>query len=167
MRIEILQEAEEELNESVGYYEETEPGLGLRLKEEIHSVILWIQNNPEVPRLRPERYRRVIAEEMDEARFAAGETVFKEGDPGDTVYVVHAGRASVRKGGKEIASVGPGGEFGEMAALSAAPRAATVVAAEELVCGALPGASFRELVRAEPDIALHLARLFAQRMADR
>ncbi|MDH3592199.1 MAG: cyclic nucleotide-binding domain-containing protein, partial [Planctomycetota bacterium] len=74
-------------------------------------------------------------------------------------------RASVRQGDRELAEVGPGGEFGEMAALSNAPRAATVVACEDLVCGVLSGDEFRELVRAEPDIAMHLAALFASRVA--
>ncbi|MCZ6787416.1 MAG: cyclic nucleotide-binding domain-containing protein [Planctomycetota bacterium] len=102
---------------------------------------------------------------MEEARFEKNATVFAEGDPGDSVYVVYSGRASIRKDGKEIGEVGPGGEFGEMAALSTEPRAATVVATENLVCGVLDGDEFRELLRAEPDIALHLAQLFARRLA--
>ncbi len=113
----------------------------------------------------PESYRRTIAEQMEEARFEKNATVFAEGDPGDSVYVVYSGRASIRKDGKEIGEVGPGGEFGEMAALSTEPRAATVVATENLVCGVLDGDEFRELLRAEPDIALHLAQLFARRLA--
>ena len=59
MRMEILHEAEEELAEAVDYYEEMEPGLGLRLKEEARQVIMWIQDNPSLPRLRPRDYRRV------------------------------------------------------------------------------------------------------------
>ncbi len=59
MNIEILQEAEDELNASVAYYEDIEAGLGIRLKEEARAVIKWIERNPEVPRLRPQGYRRV------------------------------------------------------------------------------------------------------------
>ena len=59
MNVEILQEAEDELNASVAYYEDTEAGLGVRLKEEARAVIRWIGENPEVPRLRPKGYRRV------------------------------------------------------------------------------------------------------------
>ncbi|MHC4548286.1 MAG: acetolactate synthase large subunit [Planctomycetota bacterium] len=115
----------------------------------------------------PEHYRRAIAACMGEATFERGEVVFAEGDPGDTVYVVQAGSASVRKDGKEIARVEVGGEFGEMAALTDEPRLATVVATEDLVCGTLAGEQFRELLRAEPDVLLHIARLFARRMAGR
>jgi plasmid stabilization system protein ParE len=59
MKIEILHEAEEELNEAVSYYEEIEPGLGVRLKEEVRAVIQWIGHNPEISRLHPTGYRRV------------------------------------------------------------------------------------------------------------
>lgn len=59
MKLEILEEAEDELNEAVAYYQEIEPGLGLRLKEEVRGAIQWIAKNPELPRLRPKGYRRI------------------------------------------------------------------------------------------------------------
>ena len=113
----------------------------------------------------PEHYRRHIAESMDEVSFRKGDVVFKEGDAGDAVYVVHEGSASVLRDGKEVARVQEGGEFGEMAALSSAPRSATVVAAEDMVCGAISGNDFRNMLRAEPEMALELARVFAKRVA--
>lgn len=63
MKIEILHEAEEELNEAVAYYEEIESGLGVRLKEEARTIIRWIGDNPEIPRLRPKGYR--LAREIE------------------------------------------------------------------------------------------------------
>jgi len=59
VKLEILQEAEAELKEAVERYEEIEPGLGLRLKEEARETLLWIQGHPELPRLRARGYRRV------------------------------------------------------------------------------------------------------------
>ncbi len=59
MKLEILHEAEAELNEAIAYYEEIESGLGIRLKEDVRAVICWIGDNPELPRLRPKGYRRV------------------------------------------------------------------------------------------------------------
>ena len=59
MNLEVLQEAEAELNEAVAHYEEIEPGLGLRLKEEARKTLVWIREHPELPRLRPKGYRRV------------------------------------------------------------------------------------------------------------
>ena len=59
MRLEIIEEAENELSEAIAYYQEIEFGLGIRLKEEVRSAIQWIGQNPELPRLRPNGYRRV------------------------------------------------------------------------------------------------------------
>ena len=59
MNTEILQAAEEELNEAIAYYEEVEPGLGRRLKEEARHAISWIQTHPLLPSVRPKGYRRV------------------------------------------------------------------------------------------------------------
>ena len=59
MKVEILHEAEEELYQAVAHYEEIEPGLGIRLKEEARRAIRWVGNNPDLPRLRPKGYRRV------------------------------------------------------------------------------------------------------------
>lgn len=59
MRLEVLGEAEAELTEGVGHYEEIQPGLGLRFRDEAHQALVWIRANPSVPRLRPKGYRRV------------------------------------------------------------------------------------------------------------
>ncbi len=56
MRVEILREAEQELLESVEYYERIESGLGLSLRNEISSSIAWIVQNPFVPRVRSRGY---------------------------------------------------------------------------------------------------------------
>ena len=59
MNVEILREAELELNTAVAYYEDMEMGLGIRLRDEARAVVQWIARNPEVPRLRAKGYRRV------------------------------------------------------------------------------------------------------------
>jgi hypothetical protein len=59
MTVQILQEAEDELNEAVAYYEDLETGLGQRLKEEVRAAISWIQANPLSPRVRQKGCRRV------------------------------------------------------------------------------------------------------------
>jgi hypothetical protein len=56
MNLQVLKEAEDELNEAVAYYEEIEPGLGSALKEEVRAAFQWIRNNPELPRVRPKGY---------------------------------------------------------------------------------------------------------------
>ena len=59
MNVLFLPEARAELEQAVAYYEGELSGLGLRLWEEIDQHIVWIEQNSEVPRLRPGGYRRV------------------------------------------------------------------------------------------------------------
>ena len=59
MKLQILKDAEEELDEAVDYYEKRAAELGTRFKHEARRVIQWIGEHPEVPRLRPKGYRRV------------------------------------------------------------------------------------------------------------
>ena len=59
MTLIILREAEEELAASAFYYRSKQPGLGVRLRQEVAAVVDWILHRSEVPRLRPKGYRRV------------------------------------------------------------------------------------------------------------
>jgi hypothetical protein len=59
MRIEILRDAEEELACAIAAYEAVDPGLGLRLKEEVRQAIRWIGENPWLAHLQPKGYRRI------------------------------------------------------------------------------------------------------------
>jgi len=55
----ILQQAFDELNAAIAYYEEQLAGLGLRLKEEVDQHVNWIVRNATIPRIRKGGYRRV------------------------------------------------------------------------------------------------------------
>lgn len=59
MKATILQQAYQELEDAVDYYEEEQDGLGLRMMEEVDHHVEWMLKNPEVSRLREGGYRRV------------------------------------------------------------------------------------------------------------
>lgn len=77
-----------------------------------------------------------IAKLLSEEAFADGKAVFSEGDPGDHLYFVSSGAVSIVKrlqgegsqGHKELALLGPGEAFGEMALVESLPRSADAVA---------------------------------------
>lgn len=62
----------------------------------------------------------------------AGATVFEQGDPGDRYFVIESGEAVVMGGGRDVATLGVGDGFGEIALLRRTRRTATVRASGEL-----------------------------------
>src|SRR5215831_15967776 len=69
---------------------------------------------------------RELALETVTVRLGGGETLMREGDAGDAMFVVVSGRLSVVVNEHSIAEVGRGETVGEMALLTGAPRSATV-----------------------------------------
>lgn len=59
MNLRILDEAAAEFADAIARYESIESGLGVRLKEEVKSVVAWVADQPELPRVRSKGYRRV------------------------------------------------------------------------------------------------------------
>ncbi len=100
-------------------------------------------------------------------RFRRGEVVFHAGDPGDALFVVVDGQAKITlpaADGSEpaiLATIGPGGFFGELALLDGAPRSTTVVALDGLEAGMLQRDVFDRLVDEEPRLRRALMRALA------
>jgi CRP-like cAMP-binding protein len=103
--------------------------------------------------------------------FAAGEVIFREGDPGDELYVIARGSASVRRAdgprSTRLVTFGEGMVFGEMALLDSRPRSASVQADGELVCHVLPRAAFDQIVALHQGVAVKLLASFAQELGRR
>ena len=87
-----------------------------------------------------------IAALFKERRFAAGETVIKEGSGGASFYVIVSGSATVTIAGEPRAILQAGDHFGEIALLDEGARIATITASSELVCQGLTLWEFRPLV---------------------
>ena len=79
---------------------------------------------------------------MSSIPIKAGNEFIKEGAIGREAFVIVSGDASVWKGGKLVASVGPGSVLGEMALLAGTPRDATVKAETDLMVEVLNAGEF-------------------------
>jgi serine/threonine protein phosphatase PrpC/CRP-like cAMP-binding protein len=85
-----------------------------------------------------------------------GEEVVREGDAGDSMFVLLHGACSVRKGDVEIARLGPGEHLGEMALVERGRRTATVVVDEEARLLELAREDLFRLLREQKDTGIKL-----------
>jgi CRP/FNR family cyclic AMP-dependent transcriptional regulator len=96
--------------------------------------------------------------------FAAGETIFAAGDPGDFMYFVKSGSVDIMFEGRVLETIPSGGIFGEMALVDAQPRSAGAVAKEDCQLAALDEDAFTDLVSDAPYIALQVMRSLVKRL---
>ncbi len=106
-----------------------------------------------------------LSEEFNERRFSAGDKIALEGEGGLMFFIVESGEASVEVHGEEVARLGAGDAFGEIALIDRRPRTATVTATSDLRCFGLPVFVFRPFVEARPEVAWKLLEAMADRLA--
>ncbi len=111
-----------------------------------------------------------ITEELDCGK---DEFVIKEGEAGETMYLIIKGTVSVLKGVEkegareiELARMGAGNYFGEMALLEDTVRSASIKTTEDSRFLVLHKQEFTEIVREYPQIALHICRALSSRIRD-
>ena len=96
--------------------------------------------------------------------FPPGYQFFKEGQLGDTMYVVTAGEAEIDVHGNIVETVGPGGIFGEMALIDHRGRSAEVRAKTPIRVSPIGEKRFLYLVANHPFFALNVMRVMADRL---
>lgn len=112
------------------------------------------------------REAQQIARLFKERRFAAGETVVREGSDGAAFFVIESGEASVSVGGKERATLKPGDYFGEIALIDEGARMASITALSELACYGLTFWDFQPLVQANGALGWKLLQSLAKKLRD-
>ena len=110
-----------------------------------------------------------VASVTDEVVYQPGEIVIKEGEPGETMYMILTGEVSVVKSHGEareieLDRVGIGDYFGEMALFEDILRSATIRTEEESRLLVLHKQEFKEIVREYPQIALHICKILGARI---
>jgi CRP-like cAMP-binding protein len=103
------------------------------------------------------RQLKRLAGRFRERTVGPGTQVTTEGEmSGVGFFVVGSGEAKVTVGGKEVATLGPGDHFGEIALVSEAARTATVTATTDLGLLEIPFWDFRDFAHANPDVTWKL-----------
>jgi CRP/FNR family cyclic AMP-dependent transcriptional regulator len=105
----------------------------------------------------------MIAKHADEVDVPAGKALTKQGDLGDSFFVIEAGTADVVRDGERINELGPGDFFGEMALLEPVKRTATVTATTPVHFFVLTRQSFQRMLDENPQVERRVLRALAHR----
>ncbi len=110
---------------------------------------------------------KLLAFASNALRLEAGETLFRQGDKGESAYVVLSGEMNVivdgADGAKTVATFGRGELFGELALLCDVPRTATLTAKSDTSVLAMSKDNFIKLVEENPEVSINLTRAIAGR----
>jgi CRP-like cAMP-binding protein len=102
---------------------------------------------------------------LEQRHFKAGQTILREGEIGETAYIIQKGQVRISRGSGEgglyLATLGPGETLGEMSMIDDKPRSATAVALEDAELTEIHRDDFFEALQTDPEATiLILASLF-------
>ncbi len=100
----------------------------------------------------------------DYQTFVPGQTIFREGQPGEAMYVVIEGEVDVIIGDKILTQLGPGELMGEMALVDASSRSATCIARTYCKLVPINLRRFAYLVEQTPYFAIQVMQTMAERL---
>jgi NTE family protein len=116
----------------------------------------------------PDKSLKSIATRLRQVRYPQGAVIFREGDAGDSMYLVETGQLEVATGvgdsEQPLAYLGPGSFVGEIALLLGQPRSATLKVVIDADLWVLYKQDLEELLAEYPSIALHFTRELGQRL---
>lgn len=106
-----------------------------------------------------------------ERTYGMGETIFKQGDPGDGIYIVKSGEvhiAVVASSGelRVISKLGVGELFGEMAVIDSDPRSASALAGERTTVYFVSRNDLLDMLNRAPQLTMGLMREISRRLRD-
>lgn len=135
------------------------------------ECVAALERIPFFATLRPGERRNLVAASVERAYPAGAGIVWQGRWPGVGLYVVLAGRALVTQvvengAARELAELGPGEMFGELALLDEGPRSATVMAMEPTIALIIPIFDFRAALARNPEAAIQLLMLLSRRVRD-
>lgn len=109
---------------------------------------------------------RTIRRQVEEITVSAGRVLVEEGTVGREFFFILDGSSTVRKGGRKVATLGPGNYFGELSLLDRQPRSATVTADTDMTLLVLDQRRFNGLLDDMPTLAHKLLAAMAQRIRE-
>ena len=107
-----------------------------------------------------------IAQIAEEIRTGDKYKIFREGDHGDSMFVIISGKVNVAQNGQSIAVLEQGKCIGEMALLDQEPRSADAITLEESVLLKIDQEGFYELMASNPEIMKQIVKILTRRVRE-
>jgi CRP-like cAMP-binding protein len=101
---------------------------------------------------------------IESRRFKAGNTIFREGDEANELFVIKSGKVRIQIGNRTLTELEPDSIFGEMALIDNEPRSATAIAVTDVELVPVGEKQFLFLVSQTPYFALKVMRVLVQRL---
>jgi CRP-like cAMP-binding protein len=105
-----------------------------------------------------------VAAITDELDALPGETLIREGEYGDCMYIIVDGQVRVHRGEHTVLTLGPGKSVGELAVLDPEPRSASVTAVADTHLFRIERDAFDEVMADRPEIARGVIQALCQRL---
>lgn len=112
----------------------------------------------------PETILSELAPLLEEMEYEQGTPVFKEGDIGDSMYVIYKGEVKIHKGNSTLAILKEKEVFGELSLLDSETRSASATCDTDCFLFKLDQDPFYELLEARPEIARGFIKILCQRL---
>jgi len=107
-----------------------------------------------------------VAQIADEMSFEPGDAIMSEGEIGESMYLIVAGKVRVEKGDQLVVELGEKECVGEMAILDSEPRSATVRCTEPVAALKIEREDFYDLMNEKMEIALGIIKVLTRRLRE-
>jgi len=107
-----------------------------------------------------------IAQIAEEIRYEPQQKIFKEGDYGDSLFVIISGKIDIIQNEHSITQLEKGNCIGEMALLDQEPRSADAITLEDSILLKIDQEGFYELMASNPEIMKQIVKMLTRRVRE-
>jgi len=112
----------------------------------------------------PEHILADLAPLMQEEEYDQNSLIFREGEIGDCMYIIHQGKVNIHKGGTTLAILKEKEVFGELSLLDAEVRSASATTNTNCILFRIEQEPFYELIDNRPEVARGFIKILCQRL---
>ncbi len=132
--------------------------------EAFEKPLVMLRELPWLAKLEDRVFQQVL-NGFECRQFARGETLLKEQDPGNGMFVIVEGRVRIEIRGITMDEVGPGSLIGEMAVLTGYPRSASVVATSMVTVVWIESSTLKSIMKKSTELENGLWEFTSKRFA--